>query len=355
MNEHSFSIHGVNFQFEPSYTNSGFLSTHAISLSEHFEMEFRMPARSAEQKNDFADYLYAPSANGQGQTSGSWGILRSFDGPKGDLGKEGSSVYLEPLDKDHPKYTAPATIDFADRFKKAKNTQEYTVIATTAQQILPSGTLYYNTRGQATHNFPFQAKGGAQTKLENPYALVYVDANDLDNPTDPSTAKLKSDMRIEPLILRANAGDWIKITLINQFLTSAKTFNGGTKISSFPAGNPFIKLSQTQVGAPSYVLNTSTLAGLHPQLVAYDVTSGDGVNVGFNPTQTVDPTTDTTRTFYWYAGNLSFDENNNLVETPVEFGSVNLAARRPINPAPQGTDRSPGHRALWLLLAKGAQ
>ncbi len=330
MNEHSFSIHGVNFRFEPSYTNSGFLSTHAISLSEHFEMEFTMPARSAEQKNDFADYLYAPSANGQGQTSGSWGILRSFDGPKGDLGKEGSSVYLEPLDKDHPKYTAPATIDFADRFKKAKNTQEYTVIATTAQQILPSGTLYYNTRGQATHNFPFQAKGGAQTKLENPYALVYVDANDLDNPTDPSTAKLKSDMRIEPLILRANAGDWIKITLINQFLTSAKTFNGGTKISSFPAGNPFIKLSQTQVGAPSYVLNTSTLAGLHPQLVAYDVTSGDGVNVGFNPTQTVDPTTDTTRTFYWYAGNLSFDENNNLVETPVEFGSVNLAPADPL-------------------------
>ena len=80
-------------------------------------------------------------------------------------------------------------------------------------------------------------------------------------------------MRIEPLILRANAGDWIKITLVNQFLTSAKTFNGGTKISSFPAGNPFIKLSQTQVGAPSYVLNTSTLVGLHPHLVAYDVTA----------------------------------------------------------------------------------
>ena len=213
MNEHSFSIHGVNFLFEPSYTNSGFLSTHAISLSEHFEMEFRVPARSTDQKNDFADFLYAPSANAQGQTSGTWGILRSYDGALGDLGKEGSSVYLAPLDADKPKFTAPQKINFADRYAQATNKQEYTVVALSARQAFPNQTLYYNTRGQATNNFPFQAKNADNTKLENPYALVYVDAEDLDNPTDPKTAKLKSDMRVEPLILRANAGDWIKITL----------------------------------------------------------------------------------------------------------------------------------------------
>ena len=41
----------------------------------------------------------------------------------------------------------------------------------------------------------------------------------------------------------------------------------------FPAGNPFIKLTASQSGSPVYVLNTSTLVGLHPHLVAYDVTS----------------------------------------------------------------------------------
>jgi hypothetical protein len=352
MNEHSFAIHGVNFLFEPSYTNSGFLSTHAISLSEHFEMEFTVPARSTSQKNDFADYLYAPSANAQGQTSGTWGILRAYDGALGDLGKEGSSVYLAPLDDKDPEYTAPQKINFAERYnlaeKKAKadklpeNEQgyrEYTVVAMTAQQLLPSRTLYYNTRGQAAKNYPFEAHDPDNTKLENPYALVYVDADDLDNPNDACKAKLKSDMRVEPLILRANAGDWIKITLKNYFDASLATFNNVPNQGQFTAGNPFQLLAKAQGGA-TLTLNTSTLVGLHPQLVAYDVTAADGVNVGYNSWDFTKPVADRSapltlqhgesRDFYWYAGNLTFDENNQLVETPVEFGSVNLAPADPL-------------------------
>ena len=70
MNEHSFQIHGVKYPFEPSYTNSGFQTTQAISLSEHFEMEFVVPPRTATQTGPFADFLYAPSAATQGQTGG---------------------------------------------------------------------------------------------------------------------------------------------------------------------------------------------------------------------------------------------------------------------------------------------
>ena len=72
---------------------------------------------------------------------------------------------------------------------------------------MPGGTLFYNARGQATNNFPFKATDAAKTKLENPYALVYVNADDLG-----PNGKLKPDMRVEPLILRANAGDWIRST-----------------------------------------------------------------------------------------------------------------------------------------------
>ena len=74
-------------------------------------------------------------------------------------------------------------------------------------------------------------RDGAQTKLENPYALVYVDANDLDNPTDPSTAKLKSDMRIEPLILRRERRRLDQDHLDEPVPDGRETFNGGTKIS----------------------------------------------------------------------------------------------------------------------------
>ena len=350
MNEHSFLIHGVKYFFEPSYTNSGFQTTQAISLSEHFEMEFTVPAQTATQGGNFADFLYAPSASAQGQTSGSWGILRAYDGSAYGLDNSGpkygpadskSSTYLKPL-KSNETGNAPATLNFGNLYSAAPANQkrEYTVIATTAQQILgnldtpasrasPNGTLYYNTRGQATGNYPFQAKDAAGTRLENPYALLYVNADDLG-----PDGKLRADSRVEPPILRANAGDWIKINLINQFNSSDNTFSTDSikdvQIGIFPAGNPFIRLRNTHPNDVyyNYDLSTSQSVGLHPQLVAYDITAADGMNVGFNPPATIGP--GESQSFYWYAGTLSFDESKSLVQTPVEFGSVNLAPADPL-------------------------
>ena len=329
MNEHSFLIHGVKFPFEPSYTNSGFLTTHAISLSEHFEMEFTLPPRTVSQGElPFADYLYVPSANAQGQTSGSWGILRAYDKATGDLNDPNSSTYLKPLPSNKTG-TAPAVLDFAKLYADAPASQqrEYTVIATTAEQLLPSNTLYYNTRGQATSNFPFEAGNALKTKLENPYALVYVNKDDIDD----ATGKLLPDRRVEPLILRANAGDWIKINLQNNFDKNAKTFATAAQfnnVGTFQTGNPFLWLFKNLKKYPeAAIINTSKSVGIHPQLVAYDITAGDGMNVGSNPKATIDPTGSTI--LYWYAGTLSFNENE-LVQTPVEFGSVNLAPAEPL-------------------------
>jgi hypothetical protein len=333
MNEHSFLIHGVKFPFEPSYTNSGFQSTQAISLSEHFEMEFTLPPRTASQEKPFADFLYAPSANAQGQTSGAWGILRAYDNAAGDLNDPSSATYLKPL-PNNSRGTAPGRLDFAKMFGDAPSDrrQEYTVVATTAEQLLPGKTLYYNTRGQATGNFPFVAKDADLSKLENPYALLFVNADDLD-----PAGKLLPDRRVEPLILRANAGDWIKINLKNNFSPGAQTFTQPSKPSDpannlgrFTTGNPFASLTRLlNVYPEAGVINTTMSVGLHPQLVAYDITAGDGMTVGFNPPATIAPGDSQPQPLYWYAGTLSFDESGNLVQTPVELGSVNLAPADP--------------------------
>jgi hypothetical protein len=80
------------------------------------------------------------------------------------------------------------------------------------------------------------------------------------------------------------------------------------------------------------LIRPSAHVGLHPQLVEYDVTRGDGTNVGINGQQTVPPGGRTT--YQWYAGdlrpdyaNVSGGRNNrraNLLATPVEFGGTNL-------------------------------
>ena len=192
----------------------------------------------------------------------------------------------------------------------------------TAQKALPGGTLSYNSRGQATGNYPFAAANADKTKIEDPYALIYVNSDDLG--TD---GKLLGDRRIEPLILRANAGDWIKVNLYNKFDTDAKTFTGGANISTFAAGNPFIRLQQA-AGGTALSVGTSTSVGIHPQLVDYDITAGDGMNVGFNPKATI--ASKDNQPLYWYAGTLSFDEAGALVQTPVELGSVALAPADPL-------------------------
>jgi hypothetical protein len=119
---------------------------------------------------------------------------------------------------------------------------------------------------------------------------------------------------VQPLVLRARAGDCIQINLTNQFTAAA--FSGVT--------------------ADTYgvTMTTSTTAGLHPQLVAYDVTASDGMNAGFNPTQTVAASSGATKTYYWYAGNLTFDNNGKVTDaTPVELGPLVL---RPADPLLQG-------------------
>ena len=104
MDEHSFLIHGVNYRFEPSYTNSGFQTTQAISLSEHFEMEFRMPARSKPIRRTTSPTISThrpPTARDKPADRGASSAPSTV--PKGDLGKKGSPVYLEPLDEDSPE------------------------------------------------------------------------------------------------------------------------------------------------------------------------------------------------------------------------------------------------------------
>ena len=95
---------------------------------------------------------------------------------------------------------------------------------------------------------------------------MYVRTNDI----DAATGKLKAGVPVEPLVLRANAGDCIEVTLFNQLPTNVPDLPGWNTL-------PMIveNFNANQV-------KPSNQVGLHPQLVAYDVVSSDGANAGFN-------------------------------------------------------------------------
>ena len=307
-NPHFFSMDGVQWFFEPGYANSGYRNHQPMGISEHYEMLFDLPSATAATPQPFADYLYNASAGQDGVANGLWGIMRSY---------EQKVDQLAPL-PNNPPGDQPTVV--AIQPPPGAKIRRYHVVATTAQQAIDANGVVYNSRGQATNPDPLKSKPTFNTqKILQPNALLYVRAEDLDN-----DGKLKKDVPIEPLILRAAAGEWIELTLTNAFEATEPAFT-----TTAAAPSPFQGETDPALNVQ---LTTSTSVGLNPQVVGYDVTAGDGTNVGFNPTVTVAPG-QTSAPIYWYAGTVS-QENGRLKTTPVEFGGINL---NPADPLQQPT------------------
>ncbi len=130
---------------------------------------------------------------------------------------------------------------------------------------------------------------------------------------------------IEPLILRAAAGDCIIVKLTNNLPTTLPNDNNQPGYNSLPGIVPFFNANQ--IAPSSYV-------GLHPQLVEYYMAAGDdGMIVGFNPAGAVAPGGITT--YRWYAGDVSVG-GSSAIYTPIEFGAINLSSSDPIKHSNKG-------------------
>jgi manganese oxidase len=297
MSPHYFTVHGVNWLFEPTLFNasdntSGYRGTQGMGISEHYEMLFPLPRTNA--KNGLSDYFYSSSSDTTGLAAGNWGIMRGY------RALQPTGTALVPL----PNNTPPANVSTAPPAPPvcpagAPN-RAFNVVAVRARDVM-GGPLVYNARGRA-------GEGGNQ-QLVNLNALVYFLKEDL----DPKTGMLLPGTPVEPLILRANAGDCINITLENRVPTDA------------------LNIGSSSLGIP---INTSHEVGLHPQLVSFDVTLSNGVNAGKNPPLTITP--GNSGGYTWYAGNIEVDAGGNVQHIPVEFGSIPLTPSDPLMQHPFG-------------------
>jgi hypothetical protein len=296
MAPHSFHIHGLNWQFEPSVDSSGFRSTQGMGISEHYEFLFQLPVTAQEKRSD---YLYIPTSDPNGVQYGNWGLIRGYKEKQSNL-----VALSETQAKAFPggKPVPPAGT-VADVCKPGAPVKHFDVTAVLASNALPEKALIYNARGGAT---------AGQGPITDPFALMYVLTSDLDK------GILKPGVPREPLILRADAGDCITVSL-----TNALPAAGGEPLNT---GLPALP----QIGSLlNKKIQTSHNVGLHPQLLAYDVTTGDGFNIGSNTTsETALP--GATVQYRWYAGRVGRDSYGKSTYTPVEFGAVDLAPADPL-------------------------
>jgi hypothetical protein len=167
------------------------------------------------------------------------------------------------------------------------NTRSFSVSAYLARDIVPGGALVYNQR----------------FGIKDPNAIMFVE--------DADVASIKSgSRRPEPLILRAAAGECIKLTLTSRLPSNLPEADSWNQV---PMIIDHFNFNQVK---------TSNRVGLHPQLVSANTFTDDAAAVGFNQDSTVGP--GEVRTYTWYAGNRVLDGNGNYVKAPVEFGATGL-------------------------------
>ena len=194
---------------------------------------------------------------------------------------------------------------------------------------------------------------GGDGPLNDPTAMMYVRTSDLVFDTacqangtcrtalgDP--VGMQPGAPVEPLVLRANAGDCIETTLRNALPEVAPDLAGWQDMMWVvtrriqpgavpgPAGNP--NANDEMYFFNNNLIRPSSHVGLHAQLVEYDASRDDGVLVGQNDPGAAGPVAPGgEKTYRWYAGDLTANKlpggrlrNFELVATPVEFGGSNL-------------------------------
>jgi hypothetical protein len=313
---HNFNVHGHKWLFEPgtpqdpnTVNNTGYRNSQMMGISEHFEFVAGQEA-AVKGTFPFADYLYKPGASTDDQWNGNWGILRTYNG---GVAMQPDLVTL-PNNPDGKAVSNNAN-DFSGPCPKTATVRNLSITAVTAQQALAGSKLVYNNRNfSVTDPLTGQIRRGP---LNDPTAILYVRSSDLNG-----AGQLLAGVPIEPLVLRANAGECIKVTLTNNLPAVLPDLAGFT---SQPMLIP--NFNENQVAPSNQV-------GLHPQLLAYDVTESDGANAGFNPVQTVGP--GGIAKYNWYAGNVTVNSSGVKVATPIEFGATNLISSDPIKHSNKG-------------------
>lgn len=309
---HQFDLAGPTWFSEPAWKNSGYRSAQAMGLSEHFEMLFRVPPSSAPNiarkcpdgmtQANCVDYLYSPSFDELGVTNGLWGLFRSYD-------PTAVATNLKPL-PNNPTGAAPTYSTCPTPLPAPGKKRIFNVTAVTAQKALANISPVPGSnpvRGQIVSN-----SRGQTLRTEN--GVLYVRTEDLD-----AQGRLKLGTPVEPLILRANAGDCIEVNLTNALDPTSKVF-----YEKFFLAPPFTGVNPI-TGKPIFPSKMSGAVGLHPQLLSYDSARSNGMNIGWNRQSQPDQLAKFGQTvqYQWYAGKIEA-AGGSLSYTPVELGSLNL-------------------------------
>ncbi|MDX1996454.1 MAG: hypothetical protein SF066_01945, partial [Thermoanaerobaculia bacterium] len=219
----------------------------------------------------------------------------------------------------------------------------YDIVAVAAREVLPfyapvGNTLVYNPRPALVNHWgPLPGSdqegwnGTVQGPLHDPTAILFVPFTDLNFVGWPPRPRLKPTAPVEPLILRARAGECVQVRLLNLLPKPPQANPWGYDFDGWNGWHMLYENFNANDVRPSMDVS------LHPQLVYVDPAKHDGSNVGINPAvygkQSVSP--NQLITYFWYAG-LATVGPNSITGVPIEFGATGLTSSDPIKHTNKG-------------------
>jgi manganese oxidase len=252
--QHNFNLHGLSWKRESGQKDSELTSTQTIGMSEQFTMDIQPNPVGIRQR----DYLWS-SQPIEDLWSGLWGFVRVWgektdrllklpDRPQVKTGVDPAKL-VQMKQKGSPPRKAPSP---GNPCPPGAPVRKFDVTAFLKD-------LVYNKYGD--HD-PF----GMMFSLTKDYQLI----------KDGKKAA-------EPLVIRANEGECIQVTLTN----------------NLPADPPENVNDPALLMANQVNWKNSNRVSLHPQMVQYDMQGSDGATIGYNYDQTIGPGEKIT--YQWYA------------------------------------------------------
>ncbi|HKG50945.1 MAG TPA: hypothetical protein VKB14_10930 [Actinomycetales bacterium] len=292
---HSFNLHGHSWLSEPDNPDSTVVDNQTLSLAEYFnyEIESGKPTRKPTSTGRTMGQARGGVENGVPEILG------------GGAGRPGDYLYgSTPLDDQWLGmwgiFRVPgARVPDLQPLPDATGTPKGTGIAWPA--VKPGGS-YPASNPKTVDECPVNAPRRPYDISAIALKIVYNKQTGDNDPngamfalTDDVTAIRAGTKPAEPLVLRANAGDCVQVTLRNTLPTTGLPSHTGD--APLPADAPFPKGARVS---------------LHPALVNYDVTRSDGAAVGYNYDSTVAP--GKSASFSWYVPPNLEGATTNLVD-----------------------------------------
>ncbi len=357
--QHMLNIHGQRWPHEVGDPESPLVAAQEIGISEHFEMKLGLD--NVFRGDPFVDYLYN-FGSVDDLWNGAWGFIRNF----GDYRQ--CDDFQNPADKQKCE-TGMASLGWCDNatslqdclkpLPNVKRRNNGEIIVDNKNNFMLDGEIMCpkNLKGSRFVTFFIDAVDVSEwlgkdvfydvdlydpdslafilldrkitDTFETPRKLLQADpANQGKNLEQIITAykeKIKSDIKargaIEPLVLRANAGDCIQVVLFNHLPETMSDKIGDALMPKIVPLNV-----DPDSGQISGDVTPSSMVSIHPQLLAHNVANQDGAVIGFNnELQLVKPADKQGRVYYWYAGTVDI-ENSKLIAKPRELGPINLVS-----------------------------